>query len=74
MIEHIQRRQPIAKDINREAITLEPDKTLYDARNTLFIYNISRVVIAKDNKPLGIALENKILNECKEMLWSCFLV
>jgi CBS domain-containing protein len=60
MIEHIQRRQPKAKDINREAITLEPDKTLYDARNTLFIYNISRVVIAKDNKPLGIITEKDI--------------
>ena len=60
MIEHIQRRQPIAKDINREAITLEPDKTLYDARNTLFIYNISRVVIAKHNKPLGIITEKDI--------------
>ncbi|MFY9868740.1 MAG: hypothetical protein WAK17_03395 [Candidatus Nitrosopolaris sp.] len=51
MIEHIQRRQPIAKDINREAITLEPDKTLYYTRNTLFIYNISRVVIAKVIQP-----------------------
>jgi CBS domain-containing protein len=60
MIEHIQRRQPIAKDINREAIALEPDKTLYDARNTMFIYNISRVVIAKDNKPLGIITEKDI--------------
>jgi CBS domain-containing protein len=60
MIEHIQRRQPKAKDINREAITLEPDKTLYDARNTLFIYNISRVVVAKDNKPLGIITEKDI--------------
>jgi CBS domain-containing protein len=45
MIEHNQPRQPIAKDINREAIALEPDKTLYDARNTMLIYNISRVVI-----------------------------
>jgi CBS domain-containing protein len=60
MIEHIQRRQPKAKDINREAITLEPDKTLYDARNTLFMYNISRVVVAKDNKPLGIITEKDI--------------
>jgi CBS domain-containing protein len=48
------------KDISREAIVLEPDKTLYDARNTLFIYNISRVVIAKDNKPLGILTEKDI--------------
>jgi CBS domain-containing protein len=60
MIEHIQRRQPIAKEISRAAITLEPDKTLYDARNTLFIYNISRVVIVKDNKSLGIITEKDI--------------
>jgi CBS domain-containing protein len=60
MIEHIQRRQPKAKDISRVAITLEPDNTLYDARNTLFICNISRVVIAKCNKPLGIITEKDI--------------
>jgi CBS domain-containing protein len=60
MIERNQRRQPIAKDINRQAIALEPDKTLYDARNTMLIYNISRVVIAKDNKPLGIITEKDI--------------
>jgi predicted transcriptional regulator len=62
MVDYIQRqrRQPKAKDISREVITLQPDKTLYDARNTLFIYNISRVVIAKDNKPLGIITEKDI--------------
>jgi CBS domain-containing protein len=60
MIEHIQRGQPKAEDIKREVITLEPDKTLYDTRNALFIYNISRVVIAKDNKPLGIVTEKDI--------------
>jgi CBS domain-containing protein len=60
MVDYIQRQQPKAKDISREAITLEPDKTLYDARNTLFIYNISRVVIAKDSKPLGIITEKDI--------------
>jgi len=57
MVDYIQRQQPKAKDISRKAITLEPDKSLYDARNTLFTYNISRVVIAKDNKPLGIITE-----------------
>jgi CBS domain-containing protein len=57
MIEHIQRGQPKAEDIKREVITLEPDKTLYDTRNALFIYNISR---AKDNKPLGIVTEKDI--------------
>ena len=40
-----------AKDVVRQAITLEPCNTLYDARNVLLRYNISRVVVAKDNKP-----------------------
>jgi CBS domain-containing protein len=52
--------QPKAKDVVRQAITLEPDNTLYDARNVLLRYNISRVVVAKDNKPLGIATEKDI--------------
>ena len=49
-----------AKDLVREAIALEPSKTLYDARNILLRYNISRVVIAKENKPLGIITEKDI--------------
>ncbi len=49
-----------AKDLAREAIALEPSKTLYDTRNILLRYNISRVVIAKDNKPLGIITEKDI--------------
>jgi CBS domain-containing protein len=49
-----------AKDLVREAITLEPSQTLYDARNILLRYNISRVVIAKENKPLGIITEKDI--------------
>ncbi|HET7284662.1 MAG TPA: CBS domain-containing protein [Nitrososphaeraceae archaeon] len=49
-----------AKDLVREAIALEPSKTLYDTRNILLRYNISRVVIAKDNKPLGIITEKDI--------------
>ena len=49
-----------AKDLIKQAITLEPSKTLYDARNILLRYNISRVVIAKDNKPLGIITEKDI--------------
>jgi CBS domain-containing protein len=52
--------QPKAKDIVRQAITLEPDNTLYDTRNVLLRYNISRVVVAKDNKPLGIITEKDI--------------
>jgi CBS domain-containing protein len=49
-----------AKDVTRQAITLEPNRTLYDSRNSLLRYNISRVVVAKDNKPLGIVTEKDI--------------
>ncbi|HET7149048.1 MAG TPA: CBS domain-containing protein [Candidatus Nitrosopolaris sp.] len=49
-----------AKDVTREAITLEPNKTLHDSRNSLLRYSISRVVVAKDNKPLGIITEKDI--------------
>jgi CBS domain-containing protein len=52
--------QPKTKDVVRQAITLEPDNTLYGARNVLLRYNISRVVVAKDNKPLGIVTEKDI--------------
>ncbi|MGB7955455.1 MAG: CBS domain-containing protein [Candidatus Nitrosopolaris sp.] len=41
-------------------MTLEPSQTLYDARSILLRYNISRVVIAKENKPLGIITEKDI--------------
>ena len=49
-----------ARDLVREAIALEPSKTLYDVRKSLLRYNISRVVIAKDNRPLGIITEKDI--------------
>jgi len=49
-----------AKDLMKQAVTLEPDQTLYDVRNILLRYNISRVVISKDNKPLGIITEKDI--------------
>jgi CBS domain-containing protein len=49
-----------AIDISRDAITLEPKKSLHDARNSLLRYNISRIVVAKENKPLGIVTEKDI--------------
>jgi CBS domain-containing protein len=50
-----------AKDIAREPIKLEPHETLYDARNIMVKYNISRVVIAdKYNKAVGIITEKDI--------------
>ena len=49
-----------AKDLIKQAITLEPSQTLYDVRSIMIRYNISRVVIAKNNKPLGIITEKDI--------------
>jgi CBS domain-containing protein len=57
MLEHAQLK---AIDISRDAIKLEPNKTLYDARNNLVRYNISRIVVAKENRPLGIVTEKDI--------------
>jgi CBS domain-containing protein len=47
-------------NISRDAITLEPEKSLHDARNYLVRYNISRIVVAKEDKPLGIVTEKDI--------------
>jgi CBS domain-containing protein len=55
-----------AKDIGRnKPITLEANKTLYDARNILIRYNISRVVITKqtenkEEEAIGIVTEKDI--------------
>jgi CBS domain-containing protein len=49
-----------AKDLGRKAIKLEPNRTLYDARNLMIRYNISRIVVAKENKPVGIITEKDI--------------
>jgi CBS domain-containing protein len=49
-----------AKGVMWDPRTLEPEQTVLDARNTLLKYNISRVVIAKNRKPLGIVTEKDI--------------
>jgi CBS domain-containing protein len=49
---------------NNNPVTLEGDKTPYDARNILIKYNISRVVILNDkehNRPAGIVTEKDIV-------------
>ena len=66
MIETVwNKTQLVAADIsNSNPVTLEGDKTLYDARNILLKYNISRVVILKDKqnkKPAGIVTEKDIV-------------
>lgn len=47
-------------EVSNKAITLRPENTLFDARNTLLRYNISRIAIARDNKALGIVTEKDI--------------
>lgn len=54
--------QLYAKHICKNAVTLQPDDTLYDARNVMLRFNISRLVITKvgDNRPSGILTEKDI--------------
>ena len=66
MIETVwNKMQLIAADIcNNNPVTLEENKTLYDARNVLLKYNISRVIILKgrqNKKPAGIVTEKDIV-------------
>lgn len=66
MIETVwNKMQLIAADIcNNNPVTLEGNKTLYDARNVLLKYNISRVIILKgrqNKKPTGIVTEKDIV-------------
>lgn len=44
----------------KKGITLTSEKTLNDVRNLLLRYNISRVIIAECNKPVGIVTEKDI--------------
>jgi CBS domain-containing protein len=41
----------------RKPITLRPEQTLLDARNIMIKYNISRVVVVKNRRPLGLVTE-----------------
>jgi CBS domain-containing protein len=47
-------------EVSNKVITLEPENTLLDARNTLLRYNISRIVIARNNRAVGIITEKDI--------------
>lgn len=66
MIETVwNKMQLVAADIcNNDPVTLEGNKTLFDARNVLLKYNISRVIILKgrqNKKPAGIVTEKDIV-------------
>ena len=47
-------------EVSNKVITLEPENTLLDARNTLLRHNISRIVIARNRKVFGIITEKDI--------------
>ncbi|HEY7108252.1 MAG TPA: CBS domain-containing protein [Nitrososphaeraceae archaeon] len=49
-----------ARDICREIIMLNSSKTLWDARNEMIRYNISRIVVSDNSKPLSIVTEKDI--------------
>ncbi|MEM2759621.1 MAG: CBS domain-containing protein [Nitrososphaerales archaeon] len=49
-----------AKHLYKKAISLPPEKSLYDVRNAMLRYNISRIVLAKDNIAKGIITEKDI--------------
>jgi len=51
-----------AYDLSREIIYLKPEDTLLDARNFMLRYNISRIIISKNQKPIGIITEKDISN------------
>lgn len=50
-----------AIDIANKVISLEPHKTLYDARNIMLKHDISRVVITEGNNALGIITEKDMV-------------
>lgn len=50
----------VAQDICREIISLKPPKTLWDARNEMIRYNISRIVVLDNREPLSIVTERDI--------------
>lgn len=49
-----------ARDIMKDAITLDASNTLADARDLMLRYNISRVIVVSNNRPVGIVTEKSI--------------
>jgi CBS domain-containing protein len=50
-----------AKDVYKRVIKLRPNNSIFDARNVMVRYNISRIIIAKSSDtPLGIVTEKDI--------------
>src|SRR6476659_660848 len=49
-----------AKDVCKSAITVEATKMLSDARDTMLKYNISRIIVEHNQKPVGMVTEKGI--------------
>jgi len=49
-----------AKDVCKKAITVETTKMLSDARDTMLKYNISRIIVEHNQKPIGMITEKGI--------------
>jgi CBS domain-containing protein len=49
-----------AKDVCNKAITVEATKMLSDARDTMLKYNISRIIVEHNQKPIGMVTEKGI--------------
>jgi CBS domain-containing protein len=49
-----------AKDVCNKAITIETTKMMSDVRDTMLKYNISRIVIEHNQKPVGMVTEKGI--------------
>ncbi|MFB5600052.1 MAG: CBS domain-containing protein [Nitrososphaeraceae archaeon] len=49
-----------AYDLSRDIIFLSPNNSLLDARNFMLKYNISRIIISENKKPIGIITEKDI--------------
>src|SRR3954468_2559893 len=49
-----------AKDICNKAITVEATKIMSDVRDAMLKYNISRIIIEHNQKPVGIVTEKGI--------------
>lgn len=52
--------QFVARNLGKKAIKLEPNATAGEARNLMLRYNISRIVVAKGSKPVGVVTEKSL--------------
>ena len=48
------------KDVCKKAITVEPTSNLSDARDIMIRHNISRIIVASNNNPIGMVTEKAI--------------